>query len=96
MEGADRTGIHGALLGRHVQDRLAGRLDDDLEPARSRDRGSRSGRARVGAVRRLSYRWHTFTPELAKSLELNEETRERIAAEQRSKVTFEIEPHGDR
>jgi uncharacterized protein YndB with AHSA1/START domain len=45
--------------------------------------------------RRLSYRWHTFTPELAQSLDLNAETRERIAAEERSKVTFDIEPLGD-
>ena len=45
--------------------------------------------------RRLSYRWHTFTPELSESLDLNEETRRRIAAEERSKVTFEIEPFGD-
>jgi uncharacterized protein YndB with AHSA1/START domain/DNA-binding transcriptional ArsR family regulator len=45
--------------------------------------------------RRLSYSWHTFTPELNESLDLNEETRHRIAAEHRSNVTFEIEPLGD-
>jgi uncharacterized protein YndB with AHSA1/START domain/DNA-binding transcriptional ArsR family regulator len=45
--------------------------------------------------RRLSYRWHTVTPELVDLLELNEDARERIAAEQRSKVTFEIEPLGE-
>ncbi len=45
--------------------------------------------------RRLSYSWHSFTPELAESLHLTEEARERIAAEQRSKVTFDIEPLGD-
>jgi uncharacterized protein YndB with AHSA1/START domain/DNA-binding transcriptional ArsR family regulator len=45
---------------------------------------------------RLSYTWHTFTPELMESLELADETRERIAAEERSKVTFELEPLGDR
>jgi uncharacterized protein YndB with AHSA1/START domain/DNA-binding transcriptional ArsR family regulator len=44
--------------------------------------------------RRLSYSWHTFTPELAASLELTDEAQERIAAEQRSKVTFDIEPLG--
>jgi DNA-binding transcriptional ArsR family regulator/uncharacterized protein YndB with AHSA1/START domain len=42
--------------------------------------------------RRLSYTWHTVTPELADVLELTEEARERLAAERRSKVTFEIEP----
>ena len=45
--------------------------------------------------RRLSYTWHTFTPELAESIRLTDETRERIAAEPRSKVTFDIEPLGD-
>jgi uncharacterized protein YndB with AHSA1/START domain/DNA-binding transcriptional ArsR family regulator len=45
--------------------------------------------------RRLSYTWHTFTPELAASLDVTGEARERIAAEQRSKVTFDIEPLGD-
>ena len=42
--------------------------------------------------RRLSYRWHTVTAELAEALELTDEARERIAAEHRSKVTFDIEP----
>ena len=42
--------------------------------------------------RRLSYTWHTFTPELADSIHLSDEAHERIAAEPRSKVTFEIEP----
>jgi hypothetical protein len=45
--------------------------------------------------RRLAYSWHTSTPELAESLHLTDEARERIAAEQRSKVTFEIEPLGE-
>jgi DNA-binding transcriptional ArsR family regulator/uncharacterized protein YndB with AHSA1/START domain len=45
--------------------------------------------------RRLAYTWHTFTPELAVTLELTEEARERIATEQRSKVTFELEPLGE-
>jgi uncharacterized protein YndB with AHSA1/START domain len=45
--------------------------------------------------RRLSYRWHSFTPELAEALDLSDEARERIAAEQRSRVTFDIEPLGD-
>jgi uncharacterized protein YndB with AHSA1/START domain len=42
--------------------------------------------------RRLSYAWHAVTPEWADALELTDEARERLAAEPRSKVTFEIEP----
>ncbi|MGH3610065.1 MAG: ArsR/SmtB family transcription factor, partial [Pseudonocardiaceae bacterium] len=45
--------------------------------------------------RRLSYTWHTFTPEWAESLDLTHDARERLGAERRSKVTFEIEPLGD-
>src|SRR5262245_19922361 len=45
--------------------------------------------------RRLSYSWHTFTPELVQSLSLSDEVAARLAAESRSKVTFEIEPLGD-
>ena len=45
--------------------------------------------------RRLSYTWHTFTPEWGDSLDLADDARERLAAEPRSKVTFEIEPFGD-
>jgi len=45
--------------------------------------------------RRLSYRWHTFTPELAAALDIAEERRERLGAERRSKVTFDIEPLDD-
>jgi uncharacterized protein YndB with AHSA1/START domain/DNA-binding transcriptional ArsR family regulator len=46
--------------------------------------------------RRLSYTWHSFTPEFADAIDLNDDARDRIAAEPRSKVTFEIEPLGDR
>ncbi len=42
--------------------------------------------------RRLSYTWHTFSPEWAESLDLTDDARDRLAAEPRSKVTFEIEP----
>ena len=42
--------------------------------------------------RRLSYTWHSFTPEIADAIDLSDDVRERIAAETRSKVTFEIEP----
>lgn len=45
--------------------------------------------------RRIAYTWHSFTPELAEKLELTEETRGRIAAEPRSKVSFDIEPLGE-
>ena len=45
--------------------------------------------------RRLSYTWHTFTPEWAESLDLTDDARDRLAAEPRSKVTFEIEPLGE-
>jgi uncharacterized protein YndB with AHSA1/START domain/DNA-binding transcriptional ArsR family regulator len=45
--------------------------------------------------RRLSFTWHTFSPELNDSLELPDDARQRIAAEGRSTATFEIEPVGD-
>ncbi|MFG3551889.1 ArsR/SmtB family transcription factor [Streptomyces sp. NPDC047725] len=45
--------------------------------------------------RRLSYTWHTFTAEWAKSAGVSEEVLARLAAEKRSKVTFELEPVGE-
>ena len=45
--------------------------------------------------RRLSYTWHTFTPELATAIRFDQETFRQAAAEPRSKVTFDIEPAGD-
>ncbi len=45
--------------------------------------------------RRLSYTWHSFTPELIAALDLGEDVAARLAAERRSKVTFDIEPRGD-
>jgi uncharacterized protein YndB with AHSA1/START domain/DNA-binding transcriptional ArsR family regulator len=45
--------------------------------------------------RRLSYTWHTFTPEVSESHGFSDEVRERIAGEERSKATFELEPVGD-
>jgi uncharacterized protein YndB with AHSA1/START domain/DNA-binding transcriptional ArsR family regulator len=45
--------------------------------------------------RRLSYTWHTFTPAWAEAVGIDEDLRVRIAAEPRSKVTFDIEPDGD-
>src|SRR3954451_2590447 len=45
--------------------------------------------------RRLSYAWHAVTPEWADALELADDARERLSAEPRSKVTFDIEPLDD-
>ena len=45
--------------------------------------------------RRLSYAWHTVTSELGDSLDLTDDAREHLAAEARSKVTFELEPFGE-
>ncbi|NED96576.1 metalloregulator ArsR/SmtB family transcription factor [Phytoactinopolyspora alkaliphila] len=44
--------------------------------------------------RRLSYTWHTVTPEFAKAQGMSEELREKLGDEARSKVTFDIEPMG--
>ena len=44
--------------------------------------------------RRLAYTWHTLTPEWANAVGVAADVRERLAAEPRSKVTFDIEPHG--
>jgi DNA-binding transcriptional ArsR family regulator/predicted GNAT family acetyltransferase len=44
--------------------------------------------------RRLAYTWHTFTPEWAEAHGFDEKLRAKLAAERRSKVTFEIEPAG--
>lgn len=49
--------------------------------------------------RRLAYTWHTFTPEwqqqAAERIGFSEEFLERVAAEPRSKVTFEIDDLGE-
>jgi DNA-binding transcriptional ArsR family regulator/uncharacterized protein YndB with AHSA1/START domain len=45
--------------------------------------------------RRLAFTFHTFKPELAAIVELSKETVAAAAKERRSKVTFDIEPHGD-
>lgn len=45
--------------------------------------------------RRLSYTWQTFTSEWARSVGVDDETLERIRKEERSKVTFELEPQGE-
>ena len=45
--------------------------------------------------RRLSYTWHTFTPEWAAACEFDEATRVRFADEPRSTATFDLEPAGE-
>lgn len=45
--------------------------------------------------KRLSYTWHTFTPEFVETFELGDDFLARVADERRSKVTFEIEPAGE-
>ncbi|GAA2112767.1 metalloregulator ArsR/SmtB family transcription factor [Actinomadura alba] len=45
--------------------------------------------------RRLSYTWHTFTPEWAEGAGVSDEVGARLAGERRSKVTFDIEPLGE-
>jgi uncharacterized protein YndB with AHSA1/START domain/DNA-binding transcriptional ArsR family regulator len=44
---------------------------------------------------RLAYTWHSFTPEWAAAFDVADDRRERLAAERRSKVTFDIEPLDD-
>jgi uncharacterized protein YndB with AHSA1/START domain/DNA-binding transcriptional ArsR family regulator len=45
--------------------------------------------------RRLSYTWHTFTPEWAAAHGIDDELLARLASERRSKVTFAIEEVDD-
>lgn len=45
--------------------------------------------------RRLSYTWHTFTPEFGERCGFSAEDAARFAAEPRSKVTFELEALGE-
>ncbi|NLU70870.1 metalloregulator ArsR/SmtB family transcription factor [Streptomyces sp. HNM0574] len=65
--------------------------------AQSRSRTEDPGQVVLEAEpgRRLAYTWHTFTPEWAASVGVDEETRARLAAERRSKVTFDLEPLGE-
>jgi uncharacterized protein YndB with AHSA1/START domain/DNA-binding transcriptional ArsR family regulator len=44
--------------------------------------------------RRLAFTFHTFTPEFAAAVGLDEAQREQLAAEPRTTVSFEIEPLG--
>jgi uncharacterized protein YndB with AHSA1/START domain len=45
---------------------------------------------------RLSYTWHTFTQEWAKSAGVDSETLAKLREESRTKVTFTLEPHGEK
>jgi uncharacterized protein YndB with AHSA1/START domain/DNA-binding transcriptional ArsR family regulator len=45
--------------------------------------------------RRLAYTWQTVTPEFAKVVGFSDEYFAKLAAERRSKVSFDIEPIGD-
>jgi uncharacterized protein YndB with AHSA1/START domain len=45
--------------------------------------------------RRLSYTWHTFTPEWAEGAGVDKETLAKLQRESRTKVTFTLEPHGE-
>jgi DNA-binding transcriptional ArsR family regulator/uncharacterized protein YndB with AHSA1/START domain len=45
--------------------------------------------------RRLAYTWHSFTPELAKTIGMDEQRRAELAAEARSQAAFDIEPVGE-
>jgi uncharacterized protein YndB with AHSA1/START domain/DNA-binding transcriptional ArsR family regulator len=45
--------------------------------------------------RRLSYTWHTFTPEWAEVHGFSDEFLAKVAGERRSKVTFDIEDLGE-
>ena len=46
--------------------------------------------------RRLSYTWHTFTPELAEASASAPTSSPELAREPRSKVSFDIEPVGEK
>ncbi|HEY8685705.1 MAG TPA: SRPBCC domain-containing protein, partial [Chloroflexota bacterium] len=43
-----------------------------------------------------AYTWHTFTPEWAKAYGVDDDLLAKLSSERRSKVTFEIEPLGEK
>lgn len=45
--------------------------------------------------RRLSYTWHSFTPEWAEAVGFTQEVLDEISTERRSTVSFDLEPVGD-
>jgi uncharacterized protein YndB with AHSA1/START domain len=74
-----------------------------VQPCESRNpRGSRAGLAEPWLTsresdpyRRLSYTWHTFTPELKELHGIADDVFDRVVTEPRSKVSFEIEDLGE-
>ncbi|WP_433133373.1 ArsR/SmtB family transcription factor [Micromonospora sp. CA-240977] len=68
-------------------------LWQDAPDAEPRDLGQRVLVAEP--YRRLSYSWHGFQPEHAEHFGWSPEDLAARLGERRSKVTFEIEPHGD-
>jgi uncharacterized protein YndB with AHSA1/START domain len=92
MAGAHRSRVHLALLEHDVRHRLACRLENRLAQPRRDDRRPEQVVLESEPPRRLSYTWHTFTPELATRFGWEEERLALLAAEPRSQVTFELEP----
>jgi DNA-binding transcriptional ArsR family regulator/uncharacterized protein YndB with AHSA1/START domain len=45
--------------------------------------------------RRLAYRWHTFTPDLRDRFQFGDDVFDKLAAERRSRVSFDLEPAGE-
>jgi DNA-binding transcriptional ArsR family regulator len=45
--------------------------------------------------RHLAYAWHAFTPKWNETVGLSDEVLAKVAAERRSHVSFELEPHGE-
>ncbi|QNE17190.1 metalloregulator ArsR/SmtB family transcription factor [Kribbella qitaiheensis] len=45
--------------------------------------------------RRLAFTWHHITEEFAKAVEMDDELRDKTAAEPLSRVSFDLEPDGD-
>ena len=45
--------------------------------------------------RRLSYTWHTTTPEFARAVGMDEAMQRRLAAERRSTIRFDLAPYED-
>ena len=45
--------------------------------------------------RRLSFTWHTFTPEWAEMIGFDPDVQAAIAGEPRSAATFDLEPQGE-